>query len=365
MRVAVIGAGPAGSIASILVARCGTDVTLVEQHKFPRDKVCGECLSALGISVLGRLRLSVPLLKAHHPAILRRTILFGSDNNSAEINLPRPMWGISRSALDKFLLDAAQAAGARIILPARCESVEPNLLRLRMLESNQLREIEADLVLLADGKAALLPDSPPMTSDLGLKAHFTGIDAPADAIELFGVEGHYGGIAPIEGGGWNIAFSVPTARIKKVNGDLDRLFLKIINENPALVRQMRSALRVGQWLTSPLPRFGVADRWPRGMIPIGNAAAALEPIGGEGMGLAMRSAELATDAIMGSIKSGTPLDLKQLRSEYRKLWNLRRLACRVGAKIISSAALSRLGIPLAARGGDRGPGALALRLIGK
>ena len=56
--VVIIGAGPAGSIAAIILARAGIDVVLIEQHRFPRDKVCGECLSALGIDVLRRLRLS-------------------------------------------------------------------------------------------------------------------------------------------------------------------------------------------------------------------------------------------------------------------------------------------------------------------
>src|SRR5690242_730212 len=56
-RAIVIGAGPAGSIAAMLLARAQWDVTLVEQHRFPRDKVCGECLSSLGVDVLTRLDL--------------------------------------------------------------------------------------------------------------------------------------------------------------------------------------------------------------------------------------------------------------------------------------------------------------------
>jgi flavin-dependent dehydrogenase len=101
------------------------------------------------------------------------------------------------------------------------------------------------------------------------------------------------------------------------------------------------------------------------VIPVGNAAAALEPIGGEGMGLAMRSAELAAEAILYANRTGTELDAAKLRKEYRRLWNMRRFICRAGAKIISSPGLSRLTIPLAAAGGADGPGALALRLVGK
>ena len=72
--VTIIGAGPAGCVAAILLARHGCDVRLIEQHRFPRDKVCGECLSALGIEVLDRMRVS-SRLRALRPTLLRRNAL--------------------------------------------------------------------------------------------------------------------------------------------------------------------------------------------------------------------------------------------------------------------------------------------------
>src|SRR5580765_3430038 len=96
-KIGVIGAGPAGCTAAILLARSGFQVTLVEQHRFPRDKVCGECVSALGIDVLERLGLArdVQRLGARR---LTRSSIHCSDGQSAELQLPRPMWGISRLA---------------------------------------------------------------------------------------------------------------------------------------------------------------------------------------------------------------------------------------------------------------------------
>lgn len=389
-HIAIIGAGPAGSIAAILLARAGLRVTLIEQHRFPRDKVCGECLSAVGIDVLTRNNLADEI-RDLHPVLLTRSLMFAGDGSVAEVILPRPMWGISRAAMDRRMLDAALRAGASILQPARCEAIDSSAQRpavkVRDLQSNQVNEHPFDCVLIADGKAGVMPGSITPTDDFGLKAHFIGIDAPRDAIELFGVEGHYGGIAPIETGKWNIAFSVPGRRLKahavargsrpcehpqrgrdarvKVerSNDLDVLFREICNENAALRSQLRPTKRVTNWLISPLPRFAVSRTWPPNVIPLGNAAAALEPIGGEGMGLAMRSAELAAHAIIAATRSNRKIDTEALRRAYRKLWNLRQVACRTGAKLFSSPTLSRWSVSLAAH--ISGPADLALRLVGK
>src|SRR3954469_13769192 len=162
-RVIIIGGGPAGSVAGAPPARGEWRVTLAEQHRFPRDKVCGECLSALGAEVLGRLGLfdSIRPLGAVR---LGRTLLHAPSGRCAAADLPRPMWGVSRVALDGLLLNAAADAGTEVIQPARCEAIHPGprpSVILRDLVTNELRTVEADVVLLADGKSALLDGRPP------------------------------------------------------------------------------------------------------------------------------------------------------------------------------------------------------------
>jgi flavin-dependent dehydrogenase len=283
--------------------------------------------------------------------MLNRAILFATDGSRAEIDLPHPMWGISRIVFDQFLLNTARAAGAKILQPARWENS-----RVRDLQTNQLRDLHADFIIIADGKGA-------PTADMGLKAHFQNVAAAGDAIELFSVDGHYGGIAPIENNLWNIAFSVPQNRVRASRGNLDALFQGIIAENVSLAQQMQSAVRVGDWLVSPLPRFSAMSDWPKNVIPIGNAAAAVEPIGGEGMGLAMRSAELAANFLVDAIRRGIPLNVKRLQSAYRNLWRIRRLACRAAAMAVSCPTISRA-IPTLVRN-ENPLTSLALRAIGK
>jgi flavin-dependent dehydrogenase len=117
------------------------------------------------------------------------------------------------------------------------------------------------------------------------------------------------------------------------------------------------------WLASPLPRFAVRTDWPANVVPVGNAAAALEPIGGEGMGLAMRSAELAADAIDVAVRAARPVDAVALQSSYRKLWQTRRTACRAVAMAVARPALMEAGLPLV--GTSIASGRLAMAAMGK
>jgi flavin-dependent dehydrogenase len=410
-RVVIIGAGPAGSATAILLARGGMRVTLIEQHRFPRDKVCGECLSAVGIAVLNRLGLSAGV-KQLGPVVFTHTAIHTPEGPSVNLPLPRAMWGISRSKLDAFLLDSALRSGVTILQPARCEAIESGAtgsvsmhacgtvrpghagdellsnpdkcafssvaylshgrdaratgehpdrsdatpaVRLRMLDSNRIVTLAADHIIVADGKGSLLRDIRP-TGDFGIKAHFEQIDGPRDTIELFGCNGLYGGLAAIEDGRWNAAFSVPAVRLKEHRGNIAAVFARIVRENPVLDRRVSGARQASDWLAAPLPRFGVRNHWPAGIMPAGNAAAALEPIGGEGMGLALLSAEqLARSLLAGRT---TPLV-----GEYRRLWRVRRASCRAAAVLVSQPTTAAIISPLLRTFPPLGR--VGLRLLGK
>ena len=344
----IIGAGPAGCVAAIILAREGWNVRLIEQHRFPRDKVCGECLSALGYDVLERLDLSDSFQQLS-PVLLNRTAIHSPNGARVEIWLPQPMWGVSRLRLDQWLLDSARDSGAEILEPTRCEKLTITktslpVLTVRDLSTNEVSELKSSFVLLADGKRALIKPRPAATAELGIKAHFQGVQGTGDSIDLFGVDGHYGGVAPIEDGRWNVAFSVPRGRVQAHEGDLDALFNAIVKENLGLKDHFDGAKRCTPWLASALARFAPSRSWQATVIPIGNAAASIEPIGGEGMGLAMRSAELAARMLRSD-----HFDARALRREYARLWRTRSLSCRAAAMIVSNRRIANAIAPTLAR----------------
>ena len=198
--------------------------------------------------------------------------------------------GPARSVVDRAAPPAAPAAAAPAAVTVTC----------RDLTTNAVAAIGCDIVLLADGRGAAGWQRPGPTGDLGVKCHFrdvTGAD-PA-AVTLFPLAGCYGGLAPIEDGLWNVALAVP-ARLVRGQTHLNTTIDALLRTTPAARRLLAGARRVTDYLASPLPRFAPRRDWPRGVVPVGNAAGAIEPIGGEGMGLALRSAELAAGAIINA-----------------------------------------------------------------
>jgi 2-polyprenyl-6-methoxyphenol hydroxylase-like FAD-dependent oxidoreductase len=391
----------------LLLARAGFGVDLIEQHTFPRDKVCGECLSGVGMDVLQRAGV-LNAMELECPALLTRSLLHPTDGPMIEVPLPRASMGISRLKMDVILLKAAVNAGARLHQPARCEAVfaagesavltqavhpcsrpgstesdvanftsvgqgrkgrdtrlipaRPSV-RWRDLRSNQITTQDTDWILVADGKGALLRFAHKSTGDLGIKTHFTNVYGPRDAIELFAGHGNYGGIAAVEADRWNAAFSVPAALVRRYSGDVQKLFDWIVAGNLALRARLSNATRTGPWLASPLPRFAVSDDWRSHVIPIGNAAAALEPVGGEGMGLALRSAEMAATAVISAERSGSDQAVQNLPAEFNRLWRLRRTICRSIAMMFSSEYVANAVAPLMAA--NVGIPTAFMRLAGK
>lgn len=253
--------------------------------------------------------------------------------------LPERMLGLTRRRMDVAMLEAARDAGVRVLQPARCEQIIPGnrpAVRYRTPSSGHA-QIEAAVVLLADGKAP----AGASTGEFGVKFHLPAPpDWPAGAIELFalGDEVGYVGTAPVEDGLINVAAAVTEREVASSQGRLHHLAKQILAGHPTLHARIGSGVEPRGVLTCPLPRHR-STHWSPGVIPLGNAACAIEPIGGEGMGMALRSAELACEQIVDAIHADRPVDVDAIQSAYATCWSTRPIACRLGALGLRSEAL--------------------------
>src|SRR6476660_2998669 len=111
--VLVVGSGPAGSIAALVLARGGARVALVDKATFPRDKACGDLVGPRGVQLLRDLALDVP-----DETRVSDMLVVGPTGNRVRLPAPPgrtyPGYGfvVQRSLFDATLQCAATAAGA-------------------------------------------------------------------------------------------------------------------------------------------------------------------------------------------------------------------------------------------------------------
>src|SRR3954465_4135439 len=87
--VAVVGAGPAGIAAAITLARAGRSVVVVDKAAFPRDKCCGDGLTALALRQLGGLGLRPGAVASW--TVVDRVVLHSPSGRTVPLALPDPL----------------------------------------------------------------------------------------------------------------------------------------------------------------------------------------------------------------------------------------------------------------------------------
>src|ERR1700741_2260805 len=118
MQITVVGAGPAGSWASILLARRGHSVTLLDPQA-PWEKPCGGGVTAKALSSFGIFESDLP-----RNNIDRVTIYFG-DSRSVTVTPKEPVAVLSRRELSKYLIDEALKSGVSLV-KSRVAKIEQN-----------------------------------------------------------------------------------------------------------------------------------------------------------------------------------------------------------------------------------------------
>jgi flavin-dependent dehydrogenase len=311
--VAIIGAGLAGSSMACAMASMGWDTVLIDRHTFPRHKACGEFLSPESQGVLAALGLSAAV-ESLRPARMDK-VRVSSGGVSLDIALPGTAFGVSRYALDDAVQRVSREKGAAVLAGATVVSLSPETrgYRIELRDKGARKTIEARAVIGAWGRnpgagLAAVSGSAARRSYIGVKSHVAGIE-PQPAVELYFFRGGYVGLAPIEGGRYNVA-ALATRQAFEHSGKTVRGMLQTAARlNGALYRRLAGGEPIPGTGTAVAPVVTSRDPVPWGDVPhIGDAALVVPPLCGDGMAVALRSAEICAQLADGYLRGRLSLD---------------------------------------------------------
>jgi flavin-dependent dehydrogenase len=296
----IVGGGPAGSAAAIALARAGIEAELVERTEGPHDIVCGGFLGWDALAALERLGLDPAALGARPIHRLRLV----SAKTSIEVALPRPAAGLSRRTLDEALLEAAQRAGAAV---RRGRAVRAADLAERRVRLDDDEALGGEALLLATGKHELRGASRPVdisTRPLGLRRSIEPGPALAEAldgaIELHLYDGGYAGLLLQEDGRANVCLSASRDRLKEAGG-IEPLVARLAEELPAFAERLGQG-GPGAWsAVSGIPYGWRANETVEGVYRVGDQAAVIASLAGDGIAIALESGVAAAWAVAGGI----------------------------------------------------------------
>jgi menaquinone-9 beta-reductase len=290
----ILGGGPAGSAAAVTLARRGAKPLILERNRETGDALCGGFISWQTLSTLDRIGLGFDDLRGHRVTQLRLFVA----KRSACARLPRVAIGLSRQRLDTLLLTQALKEGA---------GLERGVAIREIGSEGEVRtadgaHIVSESLFLATGKHDVRGMSRPRSQHitLGLRLmlppHPMMIKLVGDAIELHLFRGGYCGVMINERGEGNLCMAVRKARLSEVDGDVQALINQLSFENPALGERFGFAGSTPVEAVSAVPYGWIARKTQAGLFRLGDQAAVIPSLAGEGNGIALASGIAAAKA---------------------------------------------------------------------
>ncbi|WP_203801345.1 menaquinone reductase [Mycobacterium heckeshornense] len=337
--VVVVGAGPAGSAAAAWAARAGRDVLVIDAASFPRDKPCGDGLTPRAVAELERLGLGDWL----DARIRHRGLRMSGFGGAVEVAWPGPSFpstgsAVARVELDDRIRKVAEDSGARMLLGMKAVSAQHDSRgRVRSLVLADGSEVGCDELIVADGARS------PLGRVLGRRWHQDTVygiaargylasprsDEPwlTSHVEVRSPDGAilpgYGWIFPLGNGAVNIGVGALQTSKRPAHLALRPLM------------SYYADLRRDEWGFAGPPRAVSSALLPMGgavsgvagpnWMLVGDAAACINPLNGEGIDYGLEAGRLAVELLgSGDLSAAWPSLLQQ---HYSRAFSVaRRLA---------------------------------------
>jgi menaquinone-9 beta-reductase len=325
--VTIIGAGPAGSSAAIRLARRGYLVALLDKDEFPRDKLCGDFLNPSCWPIFTELGIGDELLAANHETItaFRMTCASGAE---AELPLSAPNrgnlsgLGLRRFFFDEILFNRAAAEGVATLPGRRVKNLSRQARgwRLEYHHNENSATLEAKILIGADGRNSWVANQLGLNRAGARRGRAVGFQLRlkhrgglGGRVEIHQFPGGYAGLLGLGDGTLNLCLAADRRQL----GDelrIDALLETYLPRNPYLQDILRQAEPVGAVRSTYPVYFSPRRAHADGVVLIGDAARVNEPVTGEGIFFALRSAAIAALTVDQALRSN---DLSAARlSDY-------------------------------------------------
>jgi geranylgeranyl reductase family protein len=331
--VAIVGAGPAGSSCAAFCALAGLRTLVLEREKFPREKVCGDCLNPSCWAVLERLELAERVRDLPNTK-LSSVEFIAIDGHKFSIDLPSGAdceISVKRSHFDDLLLRRARQLGADIHEQKTVTGLSTN--GDWKIETGSGETFHARILIGADGRNStvarscnLLPRTP--RERVALQAHVPLPRDFANRVVLQFLREGYSGQAPVNQTELNLCLVGTPPTISRLRHWAEHRFQLPANQ---------------PWRTiTPLTRSPIPSAHEN-LFFIGDAARVVEPFTGEGIYYALRSGELAANAIAKILRGyDRNLALRDFGRAYAKMYRGRLWINRLSRAAVLRPQLSSL-----------------------
>ncbi|MEW5796254.1 MAG: geranylgeranyl reductase family protein [Candidatus Zixiibacteriota bacterium] len=299
--VIVVGAGPAGAICALTLARAGHKVLLLDKAAFPRDKVCGDLLIPDAVDLLQSIDL---LENVKERAVAHRAVRIFSPGRT-DFVVPGRFYGLRRLEFDHILAQAAVSAGA-VLVQGKVVHIRNGELTCDVNVDGSDHSLHAEVVVLATGASVNLADKLGLIerrspSAVAIRAYFES-DCPLDEIILAYERSLLPGYAWVYRVGeqrYNIGCGIITRDGALRTDNLQTCADLFIKEFPIAREVVARGTQVSQFRGAPL-RCGLTGYHSlvhKNVLCIGEVIGTTFPFTGEGIGKAMHSGRIAGEVI--------------------------------------------------------------------
>jgi geranylgeranyl reductase family protein len=309
--VVVVGAGPGGSTAAGYLARSGFSVLLADRSHFPRDKTCGDFVSAGCLDEMSRLGIE---LTDGRPIKHQRVEDWPPATSSVRISDLRGGLVCPRLQLDDALRRHSVALGVRWLGGYLVQSpllADGAVVGVRGTHDGVPLSIGARLVIAADGAATHmarrmgLASLDPDCVEVAGRAYFENVAGLEDMIEIYfrpDMGLHYAWVFPVGDRIANVGVGTTFRQCRAWRLNLQHALERFLTSQSGVRERFGDARRIEPLRGAEIRtgRVGSPAGAP-GILFVGDAASASDPFTGEGirqaMGTARLAAEVATDAL--------------------------------------------------------------------